>query len=151
MRRTARQNNNAGEADAPLVHFCHGAPGMVFALAEGAKVFKDPGLRNAALRAAETTWRFGLLKKGPGLCHGNAGNGYALLAAYKLTRDVKWLHRACVFADDASDDNVVMRCRLPDHPVSLFEGIAGTACFLRDLVDGPLLAELPFFEFASGS
>jgi hypothetical protein len=37
-------------------------------------------------RAAEVTWRRGLLAKGPGLCHGVAGNGYALLSVYRCTR-----------------------------------------------------------------
>ena len=35
----------------------------------------------------------------------------------------------------------------PDHPLSLFEGLAGCACFLRDLRHHPKDAELPFFEF----
>jgi hypothetical protein len=40
----------------------------------------------AARRAGEVVWARGLLKKGPGLCHGVAGNGYALLALYKATQ-----------------------------------------------------------------
>jgi hypothetical protein len=40
----------------------------------------------AARRAGEVVWERGLLKKGPGLCHGVAGNGYALLALYKATQ-----------------------------------------------------------------
>lgn len=49
-------------------------------------------------RAAEVTWRRGLLKKGPGLCHGAAGNGYALLSVYRCTRDPRALARAKRFA-----------------------------------------------------
>ncbi|KAK7230260.1 glutathione binding protein [Aureococcus anophagefferens] len=137
----------AGEARAPLVHFCHGAPGMVFAFFEGAKVFKDAALKTAALDAAYTTWKYGLLFKGPGLCHGIAGNGYALLAAFRATGDVKWLHRACVFAETAVAEDTIAMSHTPDHPLSLFEGLAGCACFLRDLRQHPKDAELPFFEF----
>ena len=137
----------AGEARAPLVHFCHGAPGMVFAFFEGAKVFKDAALKTAALDAAYTTWKYGLLLKGPGLCHGIAGNGYALLAAFRATGDVKWLHRACVFAETAVAEDTIAMSHTPDHPLSLFEGLAGCACFLRDLRQHPKDAELPFFEF----
>jgi hypothetical protein len=34
----------------------------------------------AASRAADTLWERGLLRKGVGLCHGIAGNGYAFLS-----------------------------------------------------------------------
>ena len=42
----------------------------------------------------EVIWKRGLLKKGYGICHGVAGNGYAFLVAYKMTGDPKYLHRA---------------------------------------------------------
>ena len=42
------------------------------------------------LRAAELIWSDGLLKKGPGLCHGVAGNAYAMLAVWRHTGDEKW-------------------------------------------------------------
>lgn len=35
--------------------------------------------------------------------------------------------------------------RVPDAPYSLYEGIAGTACFLADLVN-PAEAMFPFME-----
>ena len=120
---------------------------MVFAFFEGAKVFKDAALKTAALDAAYTTWKYGLLFKGPGLCHGIAGNGYALLAAFRATGDIKWLHRACVFAETAVAEDTIAMSHTPDHPLSLFEGLAGCACFLRDLRQHPKDAELPFFEF----
>lgn len=44
------------------------------------QVLGDPSYLAAAQRAGEVTWRYGLLRKGPGLCHGLAGNGYCLLA-----------------------------------------------------------------------
>ena len=135
------------DARAKLVHFCHGAPGVVFAMAEAFRVYGDEAFRDACLRGAETVWRYGLLMKGPGLCHGIAGNGYALLAAFRATGDVKWLHRACVFAETGVAEDTIAMSHTPDHPLSLFEGLAGCACFLRDLRQHPKDAELPFFEF----
>lgn len=52
----------------------------------------------SCLRAGELIWQRGLLKKGPGLCHGVAGNAYAFLLLYHLTSDHKWLQRAHAFA-----------------------------------------------------
>ena len=136
----------------------------MYVFAEAHRVYGDGAFRDAALRAAETTWQFGLLKKGPGLCHGISGNGragrvdrsstrveespsrYSLLAAFKLTRDPKWLHRAAVFAQCLTNADLRRRSRTPDHPLSLFEGDAGAACFLRDLREDPLRAEFPLFE-----
>ena len=48
----------------------------------------------AAERAGDVVWSSGLLKKGPGLCHGVSGNGYALLALYRCTGDEVHLQRA---------------------------------------------------------
>ena len=39
----------------------------------------------------EVIWTRGLLKKGEGLCHGSAGNGYAFLHLYQVTK-VKNVH-----------------------------------------------------------
>jgi DUF1680 family protein len=50
------------------------------------------------LGGAELTWHAGPLAKGAGLCHGTAGNGYALLRAYEVTGDEAWLDRARRFA-----------------------------------------------------
>ena len=42
----------------------------------------------AAKKAGDLIWQRGLIKKGPGLCHGVAGNGYAFLHLYQVC-DVK--------------------------------------------------------------
>ena len=57
-------------------------------LVSAAKLFQDdPALRKfyieAATKAGEGTFKFGLLKKGNGLCHGISGNAYML---HSLTR-----------------------------------------------------------------
>lgn len=38
----------------------------------------------AARRGGELVWQRGLIKKGPGLCHGVAGNGYTFLHLYQV-------------------------------------------------------------------
>jgi hypothetical protein len=54
---------------------------------------------SVARRCGEATWRYGLLRKGPGICHGISGSGYAMLCLYKTTREPVWLHRACAMGD----------------------------------------------------
>ena len=44
------------------------------------------------------TWRAGPLRKGPGLCHGTAGNGFSFLKLRELTGDPRWMHRGRRFA-----------------------------------------------------
>ena len=84
----------------------------------------------------------GLLKKGPGLCHGVAGSGYVFLLMYRLTR---WLHsltfhisiifdplrnkmylnRAFKYAEFLFSDTF-RSARTPDSPLSLYEGWSGS-------------------------
>ncbi|KAJ7345212.1 hypothetical protein JRQ81_001162 [Phrynocephalus forsythii] len=78
-----------------LVHWCHGAPGVIYMLLQAYKVFGEQKYLSDALQCAEVIWQWGLLKKGYGLCHGTAGNAYAFLALHNLTRDMKYLYRAC--------------------------------------------------------
>ena len=67
----------ANVTDAPLcVHWCHGAPGMVFVFASAYETLGDIKYRDIALRCGEVVWKEGLLIKGPGLCHGVSGNGF---------------------------------------------------------------------------
>jgi hypothetical protein len=48
--------------------------------------------------AAEFVWKAGPLVKGPGICHGTAGNGYTFIALYRRTGSPHWLERARRFA-----------------------------------------------------
>ena len=45
-------------------------------------------------KAANLCWERGLLRKGPGVCHGVAGTGYVFLLLYRLTGDDQQLARA---------------------------------------------------------
>ncbi|KAF5922624.1 hypothetical protein HPG69_017998 [Diceros bicornis minor] len=149
-----------------LVHWCHGSPGVIYMLIQAYKegmsvevsfaslpmalcppapqVFREEQYLNDAYQCADLIWQHGLLKKGYGLCHGTAGNAYAFLALFNLTQDVKYLYRACKFAEWCLDYGE-HGCRTPDTPFSLFEGMAGTIYFLADLLV-PAKARFPAFE-----
>nr|KAG5694856.1 hypothetical protein BaRGS_028784 [Batillaria attramentaria] len=105
-----------------LVHWCHGAPGVIHLMAKAYK------------------------KYGPGLCHGVAGCGYVFLLLYRLTGDEKHLHRAHQFARYMLSPDFKRSSKIPDSPYSLFEGWAGTVCFLSDLTQ-PDKASFPLFDF----
>ncbi|XP_072942829.1 lanC-like protein 3 [Epargyreus clarus] len=127
-----------------LVHWCHGAPGIVYLLAKAAMVFpNDERFMQACENAADAVWEKGLLYKGPGICHGVAGNAYVFLLLYRLTKNPKYLHRAKCFANFMTTEKFINDARLPDNPMSLYEGYAGTTCFLSDLL-WPEAAEFPF-------
>lgn len=59
------------------------------------QVFKEEKYLKEAAECGEVIWQRGLLRKGYGICHGTAGNGYAFLSLYKLTQEKKYLYRAC--------------------------------------------------------
>lgn len=128
-----------------LVHWCHGAPGVVFLMAKAFKLFGDQKYLDSCLKCGDLVWKLGLLKKGPGICHGVAGSGYVHLLLYQLTKDQKHLYRAVKFAEFLEDKTFVKEARTPDRPYSLFEGVAGTVCFLLDVL-APETAEFPFMN-----
>ena len=126
-----------------LCHWCHGSSGAALLFAKAARVFREETERAklyaaAAVRAGDVVWREGLLRKGVGLCHGVAGNGYALLAVSRMpcvAEDVqhRFAHRARMFADWVVSDEGQSLYGVPDNAGSLFEGLAGAACFLMDV------------------
>jgi hypothetical protein len=109
--------------------WCHGAPGIVASLGD----LLDEDL---ALAGGELTWQAGPLVKGAGLCHGTAGNGYALLALHERTQDELWLDRARVFAMHALEQVEVARDAHGQGRYTLWTGDVGTALFLADCLDG---------------
>ncbi|XP_025194350.1 lanC-like protein 3 homolog isoform X2 [Melanaphis sacchari] len=128
-----------------LVHWCHGAPGVVYLLAKAYLVFKEPSYLECCLKCGDLVWAKGLLKKGPGLCHGIAGNGYVFLLLYRLTGDTKHLNRAVQFGKFVFTDECIQGSRRPDNLYSLYEGLAGTVCYLSDLIQ-PDKASFPFLD-----
>lgn len=59
------------------------------------QVFKEEKYLKDAVECSDVIWQRGLLRKGYGICHGTAGNGYAFLSLYHITQDKKYLYRAC--------------------------------------------------------
>lgn len=132
-----------------LVHWCHGAPGVVHLLIKAYSVYQDPSYLDSALACGDIIWERGILKKGFSLCHGISGNAYAFLHLYQLTCDLKHLYRAGKFAQYyfENSDNITWRA---DSPASLFEGYAGLAYFLSDLLN-PGEAKFPAFQVTSSA
>lgn len=111
------------------MQWCHGAPGIVATIGH----LLDEEL---AVAGGELTWRAGPLRKGAGLCHGTAGNGYAFLALLERTGDERWLERARAFAMHAAAQ--MERARAEDRcsRYSLWTGDLGVALYLADCIDG---------------
>lgn len=128
-----------------LVHWCHGAPGAIYLIAKAYVVFRDDRYLQACIRAANLVWQKGLLLKGPCICHGVAGNAYVFLLMYRLTKDPKYLYRAEKFMEFLLNPHFLRYARTPDCPFSLYEGLAGTVCFLIDLLN-PEQASFPFMD-----
>jgi hypothetical protein len=107
------------------LQWCAGAPGIVI----GAYDYLDEDL---LLAGAELVWRAGPHgdEKGPSICHGTAGNGYALLKTFERTGDELWLERARRFAVHALEQVE----RMPSRH-SLFTGGIGVAIFAADCID----------------
>jgi lanthionine synthetase-like protein len=133
LERTALRDGNlvnwppvAGEtaADQIRVQWCHGAPGVVCALA-GAPA--QHNLNALLLAAGELVWEAGPLRGGAGLCHGTAGNGWAFLKLDQRTGDRKWLERARRFAMHAIEQRKGER--------GLWTGDLGVALYLRACID----------------
>lgn len=70
-------------------------PGLTIHLTSSCQVFNEEKYLKEAAECAEVIWQRGLLRKGYGICHGTAGNGYAFLSLYKLTQEKKYLYRFC--------------------------------------------------------
>jgi hypothetical protein len=118
-----------GRPDEIRVQWCHSAPGMVATLGD----LLDPEL---AVADGELTWRAGPLAKGPGICHGTAGNAYAFLVLHRRTGDDLWLDRARAFAMHAIGQVERERAAVGRGRYSLFTGDLGVALFLHHLLNG---------------
>jgi lantibiotic modifying enzyme len=75
---------SVGSKNIKLVHFCHGAPGIVTALAKFTEIFPESsiqmGIKEVIQVNLDHIWKFGVLKKGFGLCHGISGNAYTFIS-----------------------------------------------------------------------
>jgi Lanthionine synthetase C-like protein len=118
-----RLESAAGEI---RLQWCAGAPGIVVAAAD----YLDEEL---LLAGAELVWQAGppTQEKGAGICHGTAGNGYALLAAFGRTGEEAWLDRARAFAAHA-----LGQVERAEGRYSLWTGGVGAALFATDCLEG---------------
>ncbi len=90
----------------------------------------------SAIRCGKVIWEKGLLVKGPGICHGIAGNAYAFILLYRLTGLRKYIYKANKFAAFTYFEEFKAERDRPDYPqYSLFEGQAGLCCLLSDLLN----------------
>jgi hypothetical protein len=121
------------------VQWCGGSPGIVIAAAD----YLDEEL---LLAGAELPWRTGPknLDKGPGICHGTSGNGYAFLKTFERTGDERWLDRARRFAVHALEQVERLRKQRGGGRYSLWTGDAGVALYAADCLDAR--AAYPFFD-----
>uniref|UniRef100_A0A672GY88 LanC-like protein 3 n=1 Tax=Salarias fasciatus TaxID=181472 RepID=A0A672GY88_SALFA len=127
------------ERENELVHWCHGAPGTPTYL-----INKKPQYLDTCIRCGELVWQKGLLKKGPGICHGVAGSAYVFLLLYRLTGNSKYIYRAQRFAEFLFTEEFKSGSHSVTSIYSLFEGLSGTVCFLVDLLQ-PDQSEFPLF------
>jgi lantibiotic modifying enzyme len=116
------------------LQWCCGAPGIVAAAAD----YLDEEL---LLAGVELVWQAGPHgpEKGPAICHGTAGNGYALLKAFERTGDERWLERARRFAVHA-----LAQAERRPRRYSLWTGDLGVALFAADCLAGR--GGYPFFD-----
>ena len=116
------------------VQWCHGAPGVLTAMWDAAPDDDDWG--ELLLAAGRLVSEAGPIRDAPGLCHGTAGNAYALLALWRRTGDEQWLERARAFAQHAAAQVEDRAARLGHGWHSLFTGDEGVALCLASCVTG---------------
>ena len=122
--------------------WCHGSPGIVTSFAPIAR--EDAELTELLVAGGELTWHAGPLVKGPSLCHGTAGNGYAFLKLLRRTGDERWLERARRFAMHAAAQVGAARAALGRGRYSLWTGDLGTALYLQACLEGT--SDLPTID-----
>ncbi len=120
--------------------WCHGAAGVV----EAASGYLDLDLLQSG---AELVWHAGppSMDKGPGLCHGTGGSGFALLKVFARTQDELWLDRARRFAMHAAGQVERWRAVRGHGRPALWTGDFGAALFLSACLD--IDPALPIVDF----
>jgi hypothetical protein len=84
-------------------------------------------------------------EKGADICHGTAGNGFALLKAFAHLGDERWLDRARRFAVHALGQVDRARAEHGHGRYSLFTGDVGAALFAAACLDAD--ARFPVLEW----
>jgi len=110
------------------MQWCHGSPGVIIGLA--AYPSHDERVERLLEAGGEGIWRAGPLRKGPTLCHGTAGNGFALLRLAWRTGDGRWRSRAESFAAHAIEQVARWRGTFGIPAFSLWTGELGVALYV---------------------
>jgi hypothetical protein len=137
---SAKQKNNVTnwalctkpDIDKLLVQWCHGAAGIVTAMARTPVIdsLESTLLDDLLDKTAELVWQAGPLAKGSNICHGTSGNGYAFLYLYQRTKNPVWLGRARKFAMHAIEQCQKSRSYYGQGRFTLWTGDAGLAIYL---------------------
>ena len=137
------RHNGPLEDDGGLIRtqWSHGAPGIV---ASVAGLPAEDELDALLLAGGELTWTAGPLRKGANLCHGTAGNGFALLKLFTRTGDESWRDRARRFAMHSAAQVAAARRDYGRGRYSLWTGDLGTAIYLYECLEGT--SQLPAIE-----
>jgi hypothetical protein len=96
------------------------------------------------LAAGQAIWQAGPLVKGPGICHGTAGNAAALLVLYRRSGDRLWLDRARAFGMHAALQADEARTAHGQGRYSVWTGDPGVALVLWQCIQGT--AGLPLLD-----
>lgn len=120
------------DIDKLLVQWCHGAAGVVTAMARTPQIGSNESQQLDQLldETGELVWQAGPLVKGSNICHGTAGNGYAFLYLYQKTGKSLWLDRAKKFAMHAIEQCQKARLQYGQGRFTLWTGDAGLAIYL---------------------
>lgn len=133
--------NANGEDSGPQTGWCHGSAGYVLLWTLAEQVLKRGYLElaeGAARHLADRLGRDG--NANASLCCGFAGQGYGLLALFRMTGDMAWRDLAV-----AASDLAVKYAPGSSRRDSLYKGDVGIAALLVDL-DRPDFASMPLFE-----
>ncbi len=135
------------DIDKLLVQWCHGAAGIVTAMAATPKsdCSNSTDLDDLLKTTGELVWKAGPLTKGSNICHGTSGNGYAFLYLYKRWNDTVWLERARKFAMHAIEQCQRDRIRFGQGRYSLWTGDVGLAIYLHHCLN-PEESAIPGLE-----
>jgi len=127
-----------------LLHVCHGAPAIILGL-NALWHLGTMETRDLFLKAGQLIWDAGPLKKPWGLCHGTAGNGYALLRLFALTQDEVWLDRAKKFAVHAIFQSQQAEAEYKQIRTDAWCGDMGLALFLHSCLE--VNADFPMLDY----
>ncbi len=132
----SRGANNDEYSALTVVHWCHGAPGVLTDLSCEIPVGRSARLDELFLKGAQLVWKAGPLEKGVSLCHGTAGSGLALLRTFERTKDEMWFDRAKALAMHVTEQYATELKKFGHARFSLWTGDLGMAIFLRDILRG---------------